>query len=50
MCAIFALLALGAYGIFQVAKALGRRLKRVRKLQEEAEKLKSEYGRRTNNN
>ena len=46
MPAIFALSVLAAYGLFCAAKALGKRLKRARKMQEEAELLKNEYARR----
>ncbi len=47
MAALFALCTLAAYGVFRAGKALGKRLKRARRLQEEAEFLKQEYGRRT---
>jgi hypothetical protein len=49
MNALFALSVLAAYGLYRAAKTLGKRLKRARELQEEAEKLKNEYGRRTGN-
>jgi len=47
MTALFALCTLAAYGVFRAGKALGKRLRKARKLQEEAEFLKQEYGRRT---
>jgi len=44
--ALFALCTLAAYGLFCIAVALGKRLKKARELQEEAEKMKGEYGKR----
>lgn len=44
---IFVLCVFAAYGIFRAGKSLGKRLKKARELQEEAQKLKEEYGRRT---
>lgn len=44
--ALFALCTLFAYGIYRTGKALGKRLKRARKLQDEIEKLRK-YGGRT---
>jgi len=49
MIALFALCTLAAYGIYSMGRALGKRLKKARKLQEEAQKLIEEYGRRTRN-
>jgi hypothetical protein len=44
MTALFALCTLAAYGAFRMAKSLGKRLKRSRELQEEAEKIRKKYG------
>ena len=49
MIALFALCTLAAYGIYRAGRSLGKRLKKARELQEEAEQLKKEYGRRSRN-
>lgn len=49
MNALFALCVLAAYGIYRVGRSMGKRLKKARRIQEEAERLKNEYARRTRN-
>lgn len=45
--ALFALCTLAAYGVFRAGNTLGKKLRKIREMQEEADKLKEEYGRRT---